>query len=66
MILDTAHTAATAYMLWDFTVAHFGNFEIYRSLPWTYSSTPIFSKLIIPSLSPFNPGLTPQLAVVSY
>jgi len=44
MILDTFHTAATVYMLWDFTVDNFGKYEIYRSLPWTYSNTPIYSK----------------------
>jgi hypothetical protein len=41
MTLDTFHTAATAYMLWDFTVDNFGKYEIYRSPPWTYSTTPI-------------------------
>ena len=58
MILDTFHTAVTAYMLWDFTVDNFGQFEIYRALPWTYSTTPIFSKSAAP-LPPQIPELTP-------
>lgn len=45
MILDTFHTAIMGYMLWDFAVDNFGKYEIYHALPWTYSSTPIFSKL---------------------
>ena len=49
MILDTFHTAVTAYMLWDFTVDNFGKYEIYRALPWTYSNTPIYSKFGSPS-----------------
>ncbi|KAF9789806.1 hypothetical protein BJ322DRAFT_1105666 [Thelephora terrestris] len=42
MILDTTHTAVTVYLLWDFTVGHFGDYSIYQSLPWTYSTTPIW------------------------
>jgi hypothetical protein len=45
MTLDTAHTAVTAYMLWDLTVANFGNLGIYQSLPWTFSTTPFFIAL---------------------
>jgi hypothetical protein len=43
MVLDTFHTATTVYMLWDFAVDHFGKYDIYHELPWTYSTTPIFS-----------------------
>ncbi|KAF9645649.1 hypothetical protein BDM02DRAFT_3203188 [Thelephora ganbajun] len=48
MILDTTHTAAVTYMLWDFTVDHFGNYKIYQSLPWTFSTTPIWSNASVP------------------
>lgn len=48
MVLDTLHTGITAYMLWDFSVDNFGKYEIYRALPWTYSTTPIFSKFASP------------------
>lgn len=44
MILDTFHTAVTVFMLWDYTVANFGKYEIYKSLPWAYSTTPIYSE----------------------
>lgn len=46
MVLDTAQAGVTTYMLWDFTVGHFGNVEIYRSFPWTFSSTPIWIALV--------------------
>jgi len=45
MVLDTTHTAVTIYLLWDFTVGHFGDYEIFRSLPWTFSTTPIWIAL---------------------
>lgn len=44
MVLDTFHTSSTTYMLWDFSVDNFGKLDIYTHLPWTYSSTAIFSK----------------------
>jgi len=32
--LDTFHTAAATYMLWEFVVPNFGNPEIFLHLPW--------------------------------
>jgi hypothetical protein len=42
MFLDTFHTLATVWMLWDFTVDNFGNLGIFTHLPWAYPTTPIF------------------------
>jgi hypothetical protein len=32
--LDTFHTAAATYMLWEFVVPNFGNPAIFLHLPW--------------------------------
>jgi len=40
--LDTFHTAAATYMLWEFVVPNFGKPEIFLDLPWPYPTTPIF------------------------
>jgi hypothetical protein len=42
LFLDTFHTAAATYMLWEFVVPNFGNPEIFTHLPWPYPTTPIF------------------------
>jgi len=42
LFLDTFHTAATTYMLWEFVVPNFGKPEIFVHLPWPYPTTPIF------------------------
>lgn len=42
MFLDTFHTFATVWMLWDFTVDNFGNLAVFAHLPWVYPTTPIF------------------------
>jgi len=40
--LDTFHTAAATYMLWEFVVPNFGKPEIFVHLPWPFPTTPIF------------------------
>jgi len=40
--LDTFHTAAATYMLWEFVVPNFGNPLIFFHLPWPFPTTPIF------------------------
>ena len=42
MFLDTFHTLATVWMLWNFTVDNFGNLGVFGHLPWVYPTTPIF------------------------
>ncbi|KAF9788213.1 hypothetical protein BJ322DRAFT_1047759 [Thelephora terrestris] len=42
VFLDTFHTAAATYMLWDFVVPNFGKPEVFVHLPWPYPTTPIF------------------------
>jgi hypothetical protein len=42
MFLDTFHTAAATYMLWEFVVPNFGKPEIFVRLPWPFPTTPIF------------------------
>jgi len=42
VFLDTFHTAAATYMLWEFVVPNFGKSEIFVHLPWPYPTTPIF------------------------
>lgn len=32
--LDTFHTAAATYMLWEFVVPNFGKPEVFLHLPW--------------------------------
>jgi len=44
-ILDTLHTAAATYMLWEFVVPNFGNPQVFVHLPWPYPTTPIFITL---------------------
>lgn len=34
VFLDTFHTAAATYMLWEFVVPNFGNPAIFVHLPW--------------------------------
>ena len=51
MFLDTFHTLATVWMLWDFTVDNFGNLAVFAHLPWVYPTTPIFIVRLI-SYSP--------------
>lgn len=45
MFLDTFHTFATVWMLWNFTVDNFGNLTVFAHLPWVYPTTPIFIAL---------------------
>jgi len=40
--LDTFHTSAATYMLWEFVVPNFGKPEILVNMPWPYPTTPIF------------------------
>jgi hypothetical protein len=40
--LDTFHTCAATYMLWEFVVPNFGKPEIFVHLPWPFPTTPIF------------------------
>jgi len=42
VFLDTFHTGAATYMLWEFVVPNFGKPEIFVHLPWPYPTTPIF------------------------
>lgn len=37
VFLDTFHTAAATYMLWEFVVPNFGKPEIFVHLPWSVS-----------------------------
>ncbi|KAA1467058.1 hypothetical protein DENSPDRAFT_812490 [Dentipellis sp. KUC8613] len=41
MLLDTFHTAASVYMLWDYVVINFNNPAILNAAPWPFPSTPI-------------------------
>ncbi|THH17028.1 hypothetical protein EW146_g3708 [Bondarzewia mesenterica] len=41
MLLDTFHTAATVYMLWDYVVTNFNNSAFLDAAPWPFPSTPI-------------------------
>lgn len=43
LLLDTVHTACTIYMLWDFTIPNFGNYDVFTNVPWPFPTTPIFS-----------------------
>ncbi|KAF9648463.1 hypothetical protein BDM02DRAFT_3096478 [Thelephora ganbajun] len=48
LFLDTFHTAAATYMLWEFVIPNFGKPEIFVHLPWPYPTTPIFSTASVP------------------
>lgn len=41
MLLDTFHTAASVYMLWDYVVTNFNNPAFLSAAPWPFPSTPI-------------------------
>jgi len=41
MVIDTFQTAATVYMLWEFTVPNFGNTSIFTKPPWPFNTTGI-------------------------
>ncbi|TFY82838.1 hypothetical protein EWM64_g1174 [Hericium alpestre] len=41
ILLDTFHTAASVYMLWDYVVTNFNNPAILSAAPWPFPSTPI-------------------------
>ena len=48
MLLDTFHTAASVYMLWDYVVTNFNNPAFLSAAPWPFPSTPIVTALYVP------------------
>ena len=47
MLLDTFHTAASVYMLWDYVVTNFNNTAFLSAAPWPFPSTPIVTALYV-------------------
>ncbi|KDQ52344.1 hypothetical protein JAAARDRAFT_40237 [Jaapia argillacea MUCL 33604] len=43
--LDTFHTAASCYMLWDYVVTNFNDLQVLSQAPWPFPSTPIVTVL---------------------
>jgi hypothetical protein len=43
LLLDLAHSASIIWVIWQYTIPHFGDVAFLATTPWPYPMTPIFS-----------------------
>ncbi|KAF7331342.1 hypothetical protein MKEN_00011900 [Mycena kentingensis (nom. inval.)] len=43
LLLDVIHSAAIIWVIWEYTITHFGDLAFLATTPWPYPMTPIFS-----------------------